>query len=37
MFVLTGDALFADVPPKPADREPFLNFNRGHHEVDTNL
>jgi hydroxyacylglutathione hydrolase len=26
----------ADVPPKPADMEQILTFNRGHHEVNTN-
>jgi hypothetical protein len=29
------DAL-ADVPPKPAEMEQTLTFNRGHHQVDTN-
>ena len=29
------DAL-ADVPPKPADMDRMLTFNRGHHQVDTN-
>lgn len=29
------DAL-ADVPPKPADMEQILTFNRGHDQVDTN-
>jgi hypothetical protein len=26
----------ADVPPKPADMEQILIFNRGHHEVNAN-
>jgi hydroxyacylglutathione hydrolase len=27
----------ADVPPKPADMEQILTFNRGHHEVNANV